>query len=129
MPRTPAELRKNLHLLAPLTQDQVWKLYEIERKAIARFDGQIEELEAALGVLHLGFHVGWKPLVLVHNKRTIRNYEEILGITIKEYFFPEGPSAERSRGYAIAKKLGSFWKAASGELKNDELKESRRSIE
>ena len=128
MKRTPAEVRKNLHMLAPLTEDEVWQLYEIERKAIAGFKGTFDELEAALGMLHMGFHVGWKPLVLIHNKRTIRNYEEILDINIREFFPEEGPSAERLRGYAIAKKIGNFWKAVSGEVKDDELKVQRREV-
>lgn len=125
---TPAEIRKNLNHLAPLTQDQVWQLYEIERKAFASYTGTFDELEAALGMLHLGHHIGWKPLVLIHNKRTIRKYEEILGIDIREMFPPEGPSVHRSIGYKIAKKIGNFWKAVSGEIKDDELKVSRREI-
>ncbi len=128
MPLTPAEVRKNLNNLAPLTQDQVWQLYEIERKAFASYTGTFDELEAALGMLHLGYHLGWKPLVLIHNKRTIRKYEEILGIDVREMFPEEGPSANRSIGYKVAKKIGNFWKAVSGEIKDDELKASRREI-
>ena len=103
-------------------------MYEIERDAFARFTGQIDEYESAVGMLHLGHHVGWKPLVLIHNKRTIKKYEEILGINIREYFPEEGPSAERSLGYKVAKKIGNFWKAVSGEVKDDELKSQRREI-
>lgn len=44
-------------------------------------------------------YVGWKVLVLVHIKRTIRKYEEILGIDVRELFAEEGPSAMRSIGY------------------------------
>jgi hypothetical protein len=125
---TPAELRKNVHALASLTQEQVWELYEIERKAFASYKGTFGEIEAAVGMLHLGFHMGWKPLVLIHNKRTIRKYEEILGINVREFFPPEGPSISRSIGYTIAKKIGNFWKAVSGEVKDDDLKTQRREI-
>lgn len=128
MQLTPAEIRKNLNRLAPLTQDQVWQLYEVERKAIASYTGTFDELEAALGMLHLGHHLGWKPLVLIHNKRTIRKYEELLGIDIREIFPEEGPSWERSIGYKLAKQIGNFWKAVSGEVKDDELKAQRREI-
>lgn len=76
----------------------------------------------------LGDHLGWKPLVLIHNKRIIRKHEEILGISIREFFPEEGPSAERSLGYSIAKKTGNFWKAVSGEIKSDELKAQRREL-
>lgn len=125
---TPAQVQKHEHALAPLSQDQVWALYEIERKAIAGFTGQFDELETALGMLHLGFHIGWRPLVLIHDKKTIKKYEQILGIEIREYFPPEGPSADRSIGYTIAKKFSNFWKVVSGEIKSDELKQQRREI-
>ena len=128
MSQTPAEFRKNLNRLADLNQDQVWEMYQIERKALARFSGQLDEFEAAVGMMHLGYHVGWKPLVLIHNKRTLRKYQDILDIDIREMFPDEGPSADRSIGYSVAKKLGSFWKAVSGELKDDQLREQRREI-
>lgn len=128
MALTQAEVQKNLYRLAPFSRKRVEQLHEIERNALANFEGQFDELEAALGMLHLGDHFGWKPLVLIHNKRTIRKYEEILGIEIREFFHSEGPSAERSRGYTIAKVIGNFWKAVSGEIKSDELKTQRREI-
>jgi hypothetical protein len=118
---TPAQIKKNEHALAPLSQDEVWQLYEIERKAFARFTGPFDELEAAIGMLHLGFHIGWRPLVLIHDKKTIKKYEQILGIEIREYFPPEGPSSCRSLGYTIAKKFSKFWKVVSGVTKSDEL--------
>jgi hypothetical protein len=128
MAKPPAEVQKNLQTLAPFNIERIEQLHEIERQAFARFTGLFDELEAALGMLHLGDHIGWKPLVLIHNKRTIRKYEEILGINIREFFPEEGPSVHRSRGYAIAKKIGNFWKAVSGEIKSDELKTQRREV-
>ena len=128
MAQTEADIQKNRHHLTAHSAERAIQLYEIEREAFARFCGQFDELEAAIGMLHLGDHVGWKPLVLIHNKRTIRKYEEILGINIREFFPEEGPSAERSIGYKIAKKIGNFWKAVSGEIKDDELKAQRREV-
>lgn len=128
MALTPAAVQKNLHKLAPVSQERIEQLHAIERQSIASYTGQFDELEAALGMLHLGDHLGWKPLVLIHNKRTIRKYEEILGINIRELFPEEGPSAHRSIGYTIAKKIGNFWKAVSGEIKSDELKAQRREV-
>jgi len=129
MPYTGPQLEKNRTMLAELTPDQLWQMYQIEREAFARFNGLIDEFEAAVGMFHLGHHTGWKPLVLIHNKRTLKKYEDILGIKVREYFPDEGPSAERSLGYKIAKKLGNFWKAVSGELKDEELKSQRRELE
>ena len=116
---------KNLKRLASRSVEQAAELERIERDAFANFHGGLDELEAALGMLRIGHHVGWKVLVLIHNKRTIRKYESILGISVREFFPEEGPSADRSLGYTVAKKLGNFWKAVSGELKI----ENRREIE
>jgi hypothetical protein len=128
MPITQAQLQKNLHALAPYDRDRSDQLRDIEFKAIAKFKGNFDDLEAALGVLHLGDHLGWKPLVLIHNKRTVRKFEEVLEINFREFFPEEGPSASRSIGYTIAKKIGNFWKAVSGEVKDDDLKIHRRSM-
>ncbi len=128
MPLTEKEIRKNRLALAPFAPDRLEQLSKIEREAFARFTGQFDELEAAIGMLRLGDHLGWKPLVLIHNKRTIRKYEEILAIEVREFFAEEGPSAHRSRGYVIAKQLGNFWKAVSGAIKDDDLKAERRSL-
>lgn len=125
----PSKAQQNLHKLAPYDREQIERFAEIERHAIANYQGTFDELEAAIGMLHLGMHLGWKPLVLIHNKRTIRKYEEILDINVRELFPEEGPSADRSLGYDLAKKLGNFWKAVNGAIKDDELKAGRREIE
>ncbi len=48
---------KKLHTLSPRQKSD---LHEIEQKAIARFQGMFDELEAALGMLRIGHHVGWR---------------------------------------------------------------------
>ena len=108
---------RNKEWLYSRTLEQEAELIRIEREAIARFSGLIDDLEAALGVLRLGHHFGWRVLVLIHNKRTLRKYEEILGINVRDFFPAEGPSHERSIGYGLAKTLGNFWKAVSGAIK------------
>jgi hypothetical protein len=100
---------------------------------IARFKGDFRELEAAIGMYMVGRLVGWKVLVLIHNKRTIRKYEEILKINVREVFPEEGDFFDKSVSYCLVKKLsdeglGSFWKAVSGELKDDGLKEKRAEL-
>lgn len=111
--------------LAKLPPEQKRQLEEIEQRVLATFQGQIDELESALGMLRIGHHFGWKVLVLIHNKRTIRKYEEILGINIREFFPAEGPSAYRSLGYRVVQQVGNFWKAVSGDIKV----EGRREID
>ena len=94
----------------------------------ARFRGQFDELEAAIGMYMLGRLVGWKVLALIHNKRTIRKYEEILGINVREEFDEEGPFADKSIALNVVKKLGTFWKAVNGIEKDSELREKRREL-
>ena len=83
-------------------------------KAIRNFSGTVDELEGAIGMYMLGRHVGWRVLVLMHSKKTIRKYEEILGIEVRTEFPDEGPDVDRSKGYAFTKTLSNFWKAVSG---------------
>jgi hypothetical protein len=100
------------------------ELMKVVNDAFDRFSGMFDELEKAVGMLVLGDYVGWKVLVLIHNKRTLRKYEDILGIKVREFFPEEGPAAMRSLGYEIAQKLGNFWKAVSGDV----LIENRREL-
>ena len=105
------------------TLEREAELIRIEREAFASFQGQFDDLELALGILRTGDYLGWRPLVLIHNKRTIRKVEDILGINFREFFPPEGSSANRSLGYKLAKQLTNFWKAVSGDTKIDNRRE------
>lgn len=90
----------------------------------------LDELESALGMLRMGHHVGWKILYIILSKKTIRKYEEILDIKIRDIFPDEGPSAARSIGLEISKRFSNFWKVVSGEIElTKEEKENRRKIE
>lgn len=115
--------------LAVLTLEQRNQLQEIEAKVITEFNGQLDELESALGMLRLGHHLGWKVLYMIHSKKTIRKYEEILNIKIRDIFPERGPSAGRSLGLAVADRYSNFWKVVSGEIKIEIDSEHRRKIE
>lgn len=112
IPQKPPEEK-----LAHLTDVQKQQLREIEENAIANFQGQLDELESALGMLRLGHYFGWKVLYLIHSKRTIRKYEGLLGIKIREIFPETGPSSYRSFGLAFAEKFSNFWKVVGGDIK------------
>ncbi len=85
--------------------------------AVTNFQGGADELENAIGMYMIGRHVGWRVLVLIHSKRTIKKYEDILGINVREEFPEEGPNVAKSIGYRIAKGVSNFWKVVSGEEK------------
>jgi hypothetical protein len=99
------------------------QLVSLANDALERFSGTADELEKALGMLMLGDYVGWRDLIIIHNKRTIRKYEEILGISVREFFPEEGPIALRSLGYSIAKELGTYWKVVSGDVSVEDRRE------
>lgn len=103
--------------LAKLTLEQVAALQQIEENAIASFQGDLTQLEAALGMLRIGHHVGWKVLYILHSKKTVRNYEQILNIKIRDIFPESGPSSYRSFGYNLALRFSNFWKVAGGDTK------------
>lgn len=103
--------------LAKLSTEQKNQLLEITERAIRETSGDMTELESAIGMLFLGHHYGWKVLHLLHTKKTIRKYEEILGIKIREIFPERGPSSPRSVGLYLADKASNFWKVVSGEHK------------
>lgn len=117
--------------LAKLTPPQRAELERIELEAVANFEGQLDELEAAIGFLRIGHHFGWKVLYIIHSKATIRKYEKILDIKIRDIFPEAGPSAYRSNGYRVAQAVSNFWKFISGDApESKELsRETRRSIQ
>lgn len=94
---------------------QAYERHKLIDEAIVRFEGNVNELESAIGMYMVGRHFGWKVLYIQHSKPTIRKYEEILGITVREEFQAEGPDAERSNGFRALKTVTNFWKAISGE--------------
>lgn len=94
---------------------------------IVNFEGQFDELENAIGMYMVGRLIGWRVLVLLHNKRTISKYEKILGgINIREEFEPTTDFSNKSVAFEIVTKLGNFWKGVNGEYDDPELKEKRR---
>lgn len=105
--------------LKVLSPAQRAELDRIEADAIANFKGQLDELESAIGMLRIGHHMGWKVLYIIHSKRTVRKYEEILGIKVRELFEETGPSTYRSYGFRMAEAFSNFWKVVSGAEKID----------
>lgn len=113
----------NLRNQIAFSDEKLRRLNHIEQLAIAKFVGDMGELESALGMLRVGQQYGWRVMYLIHSKATIRKYEEILGISVKEEFPEEGPSSLRNNGYRLFKKLGNFWKIVSGEQKIEDKRQ------
>lgn len=96
----------------PPTPEQLIKIWD---DAFLTFKGNNERLKNAYGMLMLATKLGWKPVYLMHSRSSIKEYEKILKIDIKEMFPPVGVDAERSRAWRIAGTLSNFWKAVKGE--------------
>jgi len=84
---------------------------------IEKYQGNINVLEKAIGMYYMGYQFGWKVLLLVHDKKTIRNYEKILQIDIREEFPERGPRSHKSVGLKLADGVGNFWKVVRGGVK------------
>ncbi len=110
-------MTKRRRKIPETTLEEGKRIVDFIDDVILNFEGQADELEQAIGFYFLGRHVGWRPLVLMHDKRTIRKWEKALRINIREVFDESGPDADRSRGFRYAQKLSNFWKAVSGEEK------------
>lgn len=113
---TPKRKTKE-EVIAKLSIEQRQQLLDIEENAVSGFTGQLDELESALGMLRMGHHFGWKVLYIIHSKQTIRKYEDILGIKIRDIFPEKGPSSYRSYGLGIAETYSNFWKVVGGDIK------------
>jgi len=105
--------------------DNKLKLLELDEETEQRilekmedFQGMGSTLESALGALVLGQYFGWRVLKLMHNPATYRHYEKVLGIEYKNVC-PEITELgkQKSVGYAITEKLGSFWAVIMGRRK------------
>lgn len=85
-------------------------------KAFKPFTGDMGEFESAVGALVIGRHLGWRVLLLVHDRRTIAKYEKILGIDFREALEEVGPWAHKSIAWNVVNKAKSlYWKVVRGE--------------
>ena len=98
------------------TKKELAELAEIADQAIDQFKGHGHELQAALGMLFVGRRYGWKVLYLMHDRKTVRKYQKILGIDVREQFPAVGDRAEKSLAFIAAQKVSNFWKAVRGEV-------------
>src|SRR5688500_644725 len=53
---------------------------EICEEALKHFDGSIGELERAIGTLYVARYTGWKPIYLMQDRKSLKKYEDLLGI-------------------------------------------------
>jgi hypothetical protein len=102
----------------PTPEEAVERYTFLDHVIRERKDIQLDELESAIGMYMIGFHFGWKVLYVIHSKRTIRKYEQILRISVRDVFEEFGPDADRTNAYKVIQAVSSFWKLVSGDEKS-----------
>ena len=105
-----------------MTDEQLRKLGPQLDKAIKEFRGNMNHLETAIGLIFVTHKLGWKPMLLIHDARTLARCEEILqkGIPGFSYrdakLFPEaGPWAKKSLAWTLVQKGLNYWRAVRGQ--------------
>ena len=92
------------------------ELIEFMDKVVIEFKGDITQMESAIGMFMMARHYGWKVALLIHDRQTIKKYEKILGISLRDTVPDVGQYAHKSAAWLAAQKIGSFWKAVKGEI-------------
>ena len=60
----PSRMERNLAALAQLSDEQKITAFDKVGTVVAGFSGSLEDLEKAVGMLMIGYHFGWKVLLL-----------------------------------------------------------------
>ena len=100
------------------------------REVAARFKGHISKLEAAIGALYVGNIFGWKVLRLAHTERTLKQFEEILGLSLRDekYCPAETELSTRHFVFRFSKQMRDYWHVVNFKIQ-DPSKPSRKLIE
>jgi hypothetical protein len=92
------------------------ELVKLLDERVREYKGDITELERAIGAVFVGRQMGWKVLLLVHDRKTIKRYEETLDLEFREPNMPDvGEYAHKSVAWSAVQKVASFWRAVKGE--------------
>lgn len=116
---SPEETREWLEQLRlRKNEKELLDLFDIICQAWHDYEGQCDVIESAIGALILGRLVGYDGLRVVHSWKTLRNYEEILGVAFKD--LPERTAdSRRVNGIRYAEKFKKFWKALAGGIASE----------
>ncbi|WP_376810904.1 hypothetical protein [Candidimonas humi] len=98
----------------PLSDEELLRLVD---RVVDQYDGNLDEIESAVGMLMLGRYYGWRVLLLAHSPNTIRKYQKILGIKSLKDVLPEvGMLAHRSDAWRLVEGTQNFWKVVRGQI-------------
>lgn len=92
-------------------------------EAVKNYRGQVQVIEQAVGALIVGRRFGWRVLYLVHEGRTIRRYQDVLGVKFREALPEVGNLAYKSLAWKIVDAAGKFWDVVKRKVVLPELKD------
>jgi len=92
---------------------------KIERVS-TEFTGQMDDLQAAVGMLSVGRLYGWRVMRLTSSTRHWAVACRLFG-DLKEILPERGVLAHKSRGLEIVDKAGGYWDVISGRGSRDAL--------
>ncbi len=92
-------------------------------EAVKEFGGYAPTMGSAIGALFIGKTMGWKVLLLVHNRSTINKYEKLLKIDFRAQMDDSTEWSRKSYAYALAEKTKAFWKLVRGEISHEKRTE------
>jgi len=84
---------------------------EVAARAIVEFEGQCEVLESAMGAYAMGLTHGWQAMRVLHTSNTLKKYEAILKVDLRERTKQRTWLSRRICGIRIADGFDKFWKA------------------
>jgi hypothetical protein len=97
-----------------MTDEQIMSLVD---QAVDGFQGELNDLESAIGMLMIGRHYGWRVLLLIHSPATVRKYTKVLGLKNLRDALPEvGVLAHRSNAWRLLDDSKNFWKVVRGQI-------------
>jgi hypothetical protein len=97
-------------------QEMIEKINQVS----ADFVGQLDDLQAAVGMLAVGRLYGWRVTRLISSKRHWTLACRLFG-DLKDLLPEEGELAHKSVGLAVINKAGGYWDFVSGRGNRDDL--------
>ncbi|MDY0743965.1 hypothetical protein SNE35_05590 [Paucibacter sp. R3-3] len=86
-------------------------------RAIEDFNGNLNDLGSAIGMVMLSRRYGWRVVLLIHSPNTVRKYLKILGLKNLRDVAPEvGELAHRSNAWRLVDGTANFWKVVRGQI-------------
>lgn len=100
-----------------MTEHEMLKKIE---EVSTNFVGQLDDLQAAVGMLAVGRLYGWRVTRLISSKRHWSVACKLFG-DLKELLPERGVLAHKSVGLAIVDKAGGYWDVVSGAASREGL--------